>query len=52
MYSRADGLTNRQAVAFWGLDSFTQKAGNLRRGKVDNCQAFVLEQPLLLLPNR
>jgi hypothetical protein len=29
-----------------------KKAGNLRRGKVENRQAFVLEQPRLSLPNR
>ncbi len=29
-----------------------KKAGNLRRGKVENSQAFVLEQPLLSLLNR
>ncbi len=32
--------------------SFTKKAGNLRRGKVENRQAFVLEQPRLSLLNR
>jgi hypothetical protein len=31
--------------------SFTQKAGNLRRGKVEKCQAFVLERPQLFPPN-
>ncbi len=29
-----------------------KKAGNLRRGKVENSQAFVLEQPRLSLSNR
>ncbi len=29
-----------------------EKAGNVRRGKVENRQAYVLEQPPLPLPNR
>jgi hypothetical protein len=33
-------------------NGFTKKAGNLRRGKVENRQAFVLEQPRLSLLNR
>jgi hypothetical protein len=29
--------------------AFLKKAGDLRRRKVENCKAFVLEQPLSLL---
>jgi hypothetical protein len=32
--------------------SFTQKAGNLRRRKVENCKSIVLVQPQLSLLNR
>jgi hypothetical protein len=36
----------------WTELALLKKAGNLRRGKVENCQAFVLGQPQLSLPNQ
>jgi hypothetical protein len=46
---RCRGLALLNAFDVAGLIAF---AGNLRRGKVENRQAFVLEQPRLSLPNR
>ncbi len=46
LFSPRSGVTNVHGT------SFTQKAGNLRLGKVEIFQAFVLEQPQLSLPNR